>query len=149
FRFGMSTMTHNAKSIRAHASENTVLKAFGDELTIELSGQQTNGRLTLWSNVTPPAGGPPLHYHLYEDELYIVQEGRVSFTVNGDHIEGGPGTVVFAPRGSVHTFRNTGCFPSRMLVSTQPSGFETFFARCAEEFQRPGGPDNERIVAIS
>jgi hypothetical protein len=52
------------------------------------------------------------------------------------------------PRGVVHTFKNVGDEPSRMLIMTTPSGFENFFARCAEEFARPGGPDMSRILAI-
>jgi hypothetical protein len=53
------------------------------------------------------------------------------------------------PQGVVHTFKNAGPTALRMLVSTSPSGFETFFARCAEEFANPGGPNMERIFAIS
>ena len=79
----------------------------------------------------------------------MVQEGEMSFLVDGEWQPAGAGSVVFAPRGSVHTFRNVGETPSRMLVLTQPSGFETFFARCAEEFKQPGEPDMDRIVAIS
>jgi hypothetical protein len=35
-----------------------------------------------------------------------------------------------------------------MLIMTTPSGFEKFFARCAEEFAKPGGPDMSRIAKI-
>ena len=79
----------------------------------------------------------------------MVQEGRVSFLVDGQWQEVRAGGVVFAPRGSVHTFKNVGDKPSRMTVSTSPSGFETFFSRCAEEFAKADGPNMERIVEIS
>jgi hypothetical protein len=36
-----------------------------------------------------------------------------------------------------------------MLLTTTPSGFEIFFARCAEVFAQPGEPDMPRIIAIS
>ena len=61
----------------------------------------------------------------------------------------GPGGSAFLPRGSVHTFKNVGPEPARMLITTLPSGFETFFARCAEVFRHPGGPDMGRIMAIA
>jgi hypothetical protein len=35
-----------------------------------------------------------------------------------------------------------------MLLMTMPSGFEKFFAWCAEEFARPGGPDMSQITQI-
>jgi quercetin dioxygenase-like cupin family protein len=130
-------------------SRGQVLRAFGDEVTIKLTGEQTGGKFTLWINITPPGGGPPPHYHLDEDELFMVREGTLRFFANDQWTQVGPGGVVFAPRRTVHTFRNVGDSPSRMTILTQPSGFEVFFARCAEEFKRPGGPDMERIVAIS
>lgn len=126
-----------------------VCKAFGDELTIKISGDQTNGTFALCSLCTPPGGGPPPHFHLHEDELFILQEGRVSYCLNDQRIELAPGGVVFAPRGSVHTFRNTGDTPCRQWILTTPAGFEVFFARCAAEFAKPGGPDMAAIVRIS
>ncbi len=36
----------------------------------------------------------------------------------------------------------------KQLIHTAPSGFETFFLKSAAEFQKPGGPDMDRILAI-
>jgi hypothetical protein len=52
------------------------------------------------------------------------------------------------PRGVVHTFKNVGDQHSRMLITTTPSGFESFFSRCAAEFAKPGGPDMSRVIEI-
>ena len=125
-----------------------VLQAFGEEMTILLDGERTGGKLTMWTEVTPPGGGPPSHYHSSEDETFHVLEGRVAFLVNGDWQEVRPGGAAFMPRGVVHTFKNVGDQPCRVLVMTTPSGFENFFTRCAEEFAKPGGPDMSRIMEI-
>ena len=95
------------------------------------------------------AAGPPLHYHENEDELFLVQEGRAGFFYDDQWHEVGRGGVVFMPRKVIHTIKNIGDTPSRMLIQTHPAGFETFFARRAQEFAKPGGPDMQRIVAIS
>jgi quercetin dioxygenase-like cupin family protein len=121
---------------------------FGDEIVIHLDGQDTDGMLTMWTGTLPPDGGPPPHYHLNEDEAFRVLEGQVAFLVNGEWREVGPGGSAFMPRGVVHTFKNVGDRPSRVLIMTTPSGFETFFARCAEEFAKPGGPNMPRIIEI-
>lgn len=76
-------------------------------------------------------------------------KGCVSFFADGQWQEVTPGGTMYAPRGSVRTFKNVGDQPSRVLVSTSPAGFEKFFIRCAEEFDKPGGPSMERIVTIS
>jgi mannose-6-phosphate isomerase-like protein (cupin superfamily) len=131
------------------ASAGRQLNAFGENVTVKLGGDETRRSLTLWVEVTPPGVGPPPHYHEAEDELFLVQQGRVQFLVKGQWVEPGEGSAVYVPRGNVHAFRNAGDAPSRMWVMTTPSGFETFFARCAAEFARGGPPDMGKIVAIS
>src|ERR1041385_4162002 len=113
--------------------QGRVLRAFGDEVTVLLDGEQTGGKLAMGIAVTPPGGGPPPHYHLNEDEWFVVQEGRVSFFVGGQWKEVPLGTTIFIPRTVVHTFKNVGDKPCRMLVSAAPAGFEVFFARCSDE----------------
>jgi hypothetical protein len=49
----------------------------------------------------------------------------------------------------VHAFRNPDDEPLRMLMHTAPPGFETFFARCADEFAKPGPPDMRRLTDIA
>jgi len=99
--------------------------------------------------IAPPGQGPPPHYHENEDECFVVQEGRMSFFIDGQWREVEPGTMVFAPKRSVHTLKNVGDTPARVLCSAAPSGFEIFFAKCEKEFQKPGGPDMARIAEIS
>jgi quercetin dioxygenase-like cupin family protein len=129
--------------------QGRVIHAFGAEFTLLLGGEQTGNEFMLASVITPPGGGPPPHYHLREDECFILQEGRVLLLTEGVWREIGPGTVIFLPRNSVHTYKNIGETPCRMLEYVSPAGFERFFARCAEEFGRAGGPDKARIVEIS
>jgi quercetin dioxygenase-like cupin family protein len=125
-----------------------VLRAFGEELTVLLDGERTVGNLTMWTENTPPGGGPPPHYHLNEDETFHVLEGRVGFLLDGEWNEVGPGGTAFMPRGVVHTFKNVGDQPSHMLIMTTPSGIEKFFQRCAEEFAKSGGADMSRLAEI-
>jgi hypothetical protein len=103
----------------------------------------------MWTEVTPPGGGPPPHYHANEDELFHVISGRVRFLVNDNWHEVNAGGSAFMPHGLVHTFKNVGDEASRMLILTMPSGIEKFFARCAEEFAKPGEPpEMARLVDI-
>jgi quercetin dioxygenase-like cupin family protein len=126
-----------------------VVSAFGDTATFMLTGEQTGGAYTMFVNITQPGGGPPPHRHDDEDEWFLLLEGRVEYFLDGAWTEVAPGTATFMPRGTVHTFRNPGDVPLKQLIHTSPSGFETFFARCEQEFQKVGGPDMESIVAIS
>ena len=130
-------------------SEGKHLFAFGEEVILHLSGKETGGRFAMWTEITPPGGGPPPHYHQKEDEWFFPLEGRVEFFKDDHWGEVPMGTAVFMPRKVIHTFRNSGDEPLKMLIHTTPSGFENFFARCAEEFSKSRQPDMARIIEIS
>ena len=129
--------------------EATVLRAFGDEGIILLDTEKTGGKFASFVGVTPPGGGPPVHLHELEDEWFYVLEGRVSFMLDGAWTDANPGDVVFAPRNSVHTFKNNSSRPVRMLIHTAPSGFEKFFAEAAVEFSRGGPVDMNRMANLA
>ncbi len=133
------------------ASEAPVLRAFGAESQVLLSGEQTGGRYAMLLETTPPGMGPPPHKHDGEDEWFYPLEGEVEFLVAGEWKRVPVGSAVFLPRGCVHTFRNAGDTPLRQLIHVSPAGFEVFFARCAEVFAAAGDgpPEMERIGAIA
>ena len=119
-------------SLLIRAEEGRTLQAFGDTAVILLDGEQTGGKFTAFLNISPPGGGPDPHYHAREDEWFYVVEGRVSFLLNGTWTDMFPGDCVYAPRGSVHAFKNNTDQPIRIFINAAPSGFERFFAEAAE-----------------
>jgi mannose-6-phosphate isomerase-like protein (cupin superfamily) len=62
----------------------------------------------------PPGTGPRLHRHPYA-EVFVIQEGAVSFTVGDETIEAGAGDIVIVPAGRPHKFVNRGPRRSRHL----------------------------------
>ncbi len=142
-------MSDGEKAIVTPAGQTKILRAFGEDIVIHLNGEQTGGRLTMWTELTPPGEGPPAHFHINDDETFYVIEGQVSFFHNGEWQEVGPGGTAFAPRGEVHTFKNVGSTPSQMVMSTTPAGIENFFSRAAVEFAKPGGPDMQVVHGIA
>lgn len=67
---------------------------------------------------TPRPGfpGPPQHVHRAYDEAWYVLDGELTFHLGNDAHHCVAGSVVFAPRGTPHTFSNTGSSPARVLV---------------------------------
>ena len=63
----------------------------------------------------PPGSGPGLHAHPYE-EVFVVQEGRASFTVGGATVEATGGQIVVVPAGVGHKFVNSGDGPLRQVA---------------------------------
>ena len=47
-----------------------VIRAFGDELQLTVSGAETGGKYAQGLLITQPGGGPPPHVHANEDEWF-------------------------------------------------------------------------------
>jgi mannose-6-phosphate isomerase-like protein (cupin superfamily) len=62
----------------------------------------------------PPGSGPRLHSHPYE-EIFVVQEGQVTFTVGDATIEARGGQIVIVPPGMPHKFVNSGTGALRQI----------------------------------
>lgn len=142
----MPTSPH---SIMVQPGSVPELHAYGDVLSVLLSGEQTGNTLTVMFDVTPPGGGPPPHVHHRDDEFFLVVEGRISYFAEGQWTEVGVGGAVYLPQGVVHCYRNVGETPSKHWILTTPSGFEHFFAASAAEFASPDGPNMQRIVELN
>lgn len=125
-----------------------VICAYGDEIRIHLGGKETAGQYTMFTDTTPPGGGPPPHFHTEQDEWFFVLEGRPAFLIEGRWREVAAGGSVFAPRNSLHSFKNAGEKPLKQLIHASPAGMETFFKKSEVEFQKGGAPDMKRIREI-
>jgi quercetin dioxygenase-like cupin family protein len=132
-----------------HKPDGRPVRAFGNEILFKLTACETGGAMTLGLTTVPPGGGPPLHRHLHEDELFIILEGRYSIFADDAWTEVEAGAVVYLPRGCIHMFRNIGDTPARHWVLTTPSGFEDYFEQCAAVFAQPGPPDRKRLAEIT
>ena len=101
-----------------------VLNVVGETIRVLADAAASGGRCSIFETTTPVGSGPPLHRHGRDDEYFYILEGTVKFSVNGKEATFGPGAFVHAPRGSIHTFRNVGAAPARMLVTCSPAGLE-------------------------
>jgi mannose-6-phosphate isomerase-like protein (cupin superfamily) len=94
-----------------------------------LDGAESGDRFSMVEHpMSPRALAAPLHRHHNEDEYSFVLEGRMGALLGEEHLEAGPGDLVFKPRGQWHTFWNAGDEPCRILEIISPAGFEQFFA---------------------
>ena len=84
-----------------------------DDLPGRFEGADHGAGVSFFLARTPPGRGPGLHRHPYE-ETFVVHEGRLTFTVDGQAIEARAGQIVIAPPGSAHKFVNVGDAPAHM-----------------------------------
>jgi quercetin dioxygenase-like cupin family protein len=102
--------------------------------TFKATGDQSGGGLTALEGVSAPGEGPPLHLHRGQDEFIHILEGTYRVKLGEDLIEAPPGSFVFIPRDTPHTWQNVGDGPARFLAGLIPASveFEEFFLRYAE-----------------
>src|SRR4051794_24928973 len=111
-----------------------------------VGGAESGGGFSLVEHpMSPRALAAPLHRHTREDEYSYVVEGKVGALLGDEVVVGGPGDLIFKPRGQWHTFWNAGDEPARIIEVISPAGFERFF----EELVDAGGvaDADERVVA--
>ncbi|KAK0707568.1 RmlC-like cupin domain-containing protein [Lasiosphaeris hirsuta] len=55
-----------------------------------------------------PAGksGPPMHWHRFHDELFLVTKGTLRFVTPDGHIDAKAGDLMTVPPRAIHTFKN-------------------------------------------
>jgi uncharacterized protein (TIGR02246 family) len=125
------------------------VEAFGEAMDLMVSCEESGGQISAGFVTTPPGGGPPVHVHAHEDELFLVLEGQMQFYAGDRWVDAAPGTVAWLPRGVPHTFRNRGDVPSRHFGIATPGGFERFFAAAALAFAEDPAPSLERLESIA
>jgi quercetin dioxygenase-like cupin family protein len=88
-------------------------------------------------------GGPPVHFHLHQDEWFYVMEGKVLFQVGDKRQTLRVGESLLGPRGVPHGFAGVGERPAHMLIAFTPAGkMEAFFREVAV----PNGPKMDAAV---
>jgi quercetin dioxygenase-like cupin family protein len=118
-----------------------------------LSGDETNGEMTVMHMTMPAGMGPPPHIHPGSETVYVV-EGTLNYHIGGELHEGTAGSLFHIPAGTLENFEPTST--AKVLVTYRPGGIERFFAEAAEPAQRreippppTEPPDVERLVAIA
>jgi quercetin dioxygenase-like cupin family protein len=73
----------------------------------EFTGEELGAGVSIILVDTPPGRGPSLHRHRYE-EVFVVRDGEVTFTLGDEERVARAGDIVVVPPGTPHAFVNTG-----------------------------------------
>ncbi len=98
----------------------------GMEIDILVPSAATNNAFTISAYKTPPGGGPPPHRHEKEDEIFAVLEGEFEILLEAEWKPIPKGDYVHALRNTVHTFRNSGTEPGKLLCIATPGGLDVY-----------------------
>ena len=113
-----------------------------------MAAAQTDGTCSVLIGELKPGEGPPPHLHRDFDEYFFVLDGIISLIVDGKESTIVPGSLVFTPRGAVHSFKNIGTSSAKLLEWTIPGGNESYF-RKVHEMEANAGFDPKRLTEIN
>jgi len=110
-----------------HPTQGDSHDVLGTTATVKLAGTDTDGRVAVVHHAVPREAGPPPHVHEREDELLYVIDGWFEFVLGDPDVwhAGTPGTLAYAPAGTLHTSRATS--DGHLLSIYTPAGGEAFF----------------------
>lgn len=118
-----------------------------------VTGENSSGTVAVFE-VVVPAGqrlmGPAHSHDHYEETVYGI-DGVLTWTVDGNPIDVGPGQALCIPRGAVHRFDNNGAKDAKGLCVVTPAAIgPQFFRECAEVINAAAGgpPDRVKMAEI-
>lgn len=117
-----------------------------------VQGEESGGSVALFEfDVPARAKVPVAHSHdAYEETLYGL-EGVLTWTIDGETQEVGPGEVLCIRRGAVHKFENDGDVDAKVLAVVSPGVLgPAYFREVAEVVEAAAGgpPDLAAIGAV-
>src|SRR5262249_26322251 len=112
----------------------------GGLVTCKVLAEDTAWAYALVETLDPPDGGPPLHRHRREDEIWYVLQGEYAFHVGDETLPAPTGSFLFGPRDVPHCFQNIGAEHGRLLVMAIPAGMQGWV-------ESVGQPATDRFAA--
>jgi quercetin dioxygenase-like cupin family protein len=115
-----------------------------------ITGEDARGSVALFEFTVPAAQrlAAPAHSHdHYEETIYGI-EGVLTWTVDGNPIDVGPGQALCIRRGAIHRFDNNGSQDVKALCAITPAAIgPQYFREAADVLKAAAGgpPDRAKM----
>ncbi len=145
-------MTPQTIGFRVNPSEETIHLG---SLSVRflLTAEKSNGSIAAFELTVPGSQRLPAPAHShdhYEETIYGI-DGVMTWTVDGQQIDIGPGQALCIPRGAVHRFDNHGSAEVKALCLITPAAIgPQYFRESAEVINAAAGgpPDRVKMAEI-
>ena len=142
-------MSAMSEAFIVQPGEGRVLDLGAFEAVVLATADQTSGEFTLLQTRSEPPGfGPPLHVHRDAAEAFFVLSGEYRMHLEGREERCPPGTFVYVPRDTPHTFTVVSSVPGTKLNLFSPAAMVGFFEELAAAEAR-GDATPEVLGAIA
>jgi mannose-6-phosphate isomerase-like protein (cupin superfamily) len=149
-------MSITRQAVLKRPGQGRTIAVVGDVYRFLATGEDTNGKYTLWEAIVPPGGGPPPHVHSREEEGFYILEGEITLQIGDKRLVATAGMSANMPVGTPHSFRNESDRPAKMQILIAPAGLEQMFfefgvpvAEGATTALPPTKEEIEKLLAIA
>jgi quercetin dioxygenase-like cupin family protein len=145
-------MTAETATVHVNPSDETI-RLGPLSVRFLITGEDAAGSVAVFELTVPAAQRlmAPAHSHdHYEETIYGI-DGILTWTVDGQAIEVGPGQALCIPRGAVHRFDNSGTRDVKALCVISPAAIgPEYFHEAAEILSAAAGgpPDRVRMAEL-
>ena len=119
----------------------------GETLTFKLTGDETGGALDYMIVTVAPNGGPPLHVHHHQEEIFHFLKGRYKVQTGDETTICESGDVVYIPAGTPHAFVNISEEDGEFIAVFSPGGTDKFFEEFGPMMNADGSPPEQEVIA--
>ena len=145
-------MTHPATGLRLDPSAE-IIRLGPLEVRFLITGDDSNGSIAAFELTVEPMQRlmAPAHSHDHYEETVYGIEGVLTWTIDGQIINVGPGQALCIPRGAVHRFDNHRSQGVKTLCIITPAAIgPKYFREVAEVVQAAAGgpPDRDKMAEI-
>lgn len=98
-------------------------------------GSLTENRVSAITVELPAGGsGPPMHWHRFHDEVFLVTKGTITFVTPDGDVEAKTGDIVTVPPRAIHTFKNVSeQEDAEFYMTATPAQYVDYFRILAKE----------------
>jgi quercetin dioxygenase-like cupin family protein len=114
------------------ASEGRIISVLGDHQVIKLTGEETDGHVTVIMQEVPAGGGVPMHVHANEAENFHIIEGELTVIFDGKQVVLHEGDMIHLPKNLPHAIKNESGRVTKLRLSLYPAGIEKMFFELSE-----------------
>lgn len=139
----------NTKQVKFYANgEGDSFKMMGIQLFPKVTGEDNDGAFSLVDQIVQPGAGSPPHILLEGDKVLYVLEGEFTILLGEEAVQARAGACALIPRGTVHSFRNTGAGQGRIIAVVSPAGHEKFLYDLSQ-YAKDGPPAREVMAEVA
>ncbi|KAB5566461.1 RmlC-like cupin domain-containing protein [Coniochaeta sp. 2T2.1] len=116
-------------------------------------GENTDNRVGCVTIALPPgASGPPMHWHRFHDECFLVTKGTVRFVTPDGDLDAAEGELMVVPPRAIHTFKNASdTEEAEFFMTATPGYYIDYFrmlAKAGQEGKQLTPNDTEHLMAL-